>query len=101
MRWFVTMLSLALAISVPPALAQSTQSTKPDVSAAPGGQNSGAGVPGKAGSKSGPSVQSETIGSSATTKQENPTVRQQDPSNIQGMPGNKTARQRNVDNDLG
>lgn len=84
MKWFVSVASLALAIAVPAAMAQST---KPD--AAPSAHNSGAGIPGKPGSKSGPSVNSGTVGSSAATKPENPTIQQQDPANIKGAPGNK------------
>ena len=84
MRWFASVVALGLALSTPAALAQST---KPDV---PSGQNSGAGIPGKAGSKSGPAVKSGTVGSGSAEKQENPTVRQQDPSKIQGMKGNKS-----------
>lgn len=76
---------VALAISAMPALAQTT---KPDVSDAPSAQNSGAGVPGLPGNKSGPAVKSGTVGSG--TEQHNPTVKQQDPSNIKGLPGNKS-----------
>lgn len=86
MKWFVSVASLALAITVPAAMAQSA---KPDTSV-PSAQNSGAGIPGKPGSKSGPSANSGTVGSSAATKQENPTIRQQDPANIKGAPGNKS-----------
>lgn len=85
MKWFVSAASLALVIAIPAAMAQSA---KPET--APSAQNSGAGIPGKPGSKSGPSVKSGTVGSSATTNQENPTVRQQDPTGIQGKPGNKS-----------
>ena len=84
MRWFVSVVALGLAVSIPAVLAQST---KPGV---PSGQNSGAGIPGKAGGKSGPAVEPGTARSSPADKQENPTVRQQDPSNIQGMKGNKS-----------
>jgi hypothetical protein len=87
MKWFVSVISLAFAVSVPAALAQSA---KPDVSTAPSAQNSGAGIPGKPGGKSGPAANSGTVGSGAAPQQENPTVRQQDPSNVQGLPGNKS-----------
>jgi len=85
MKWFASVASLALVLAGPAALAQSA---KPD-SSAPSAQNSGAGIPGKPGGKSGASVTPGTVGSSAATKQEDPTVRQQDPANIKGAPGNK------------
>jgi len=75
-------------LMAPAALAQ-TQ--KPDVSAAPSAQNSGAGIAGQPGNKSGPAVKPApgTVGSTAPDQQ-NPTVQQQDSSNIKGMPGNKS-----------
>lgn len=82
--------AVALVLTVLPS-AVSAQATKPDVSTAPSTQNSGAGIPGQPGNKSGPAVKpGETVGSSSTTNQENPTVRMQDPSNIKGLPGNKS-----------
>jgi len=56
----------------------------------PSGQNSGAGIPGKPGSKSGPAAKpsSETTGSDMSDH--NCAVRQQDPSKIPGQPGNKS-----------
>lgn len=73
------------------ASAVSAQTTKPDVSTAPSAQNSGAGIPGQPGNKSGPAVKpGETVGSSSTTNQENPKVQLQDPSNIKRLPGNKS-----------
>ena len=90
MKWFAGVASVALVLAVPAGLTPSlAQSAKPDASSAPSAQNSGAGIPGKAGGKSGPAVNPGTVGSSAATKQENPTIRQQDPSNIKGAPGNK------------
>ncbi len=86
MKWIVSGLALALALSAP-AMAQT--STKPDVSSAPSAQNSGAGIPGQPGGKNGPAVKrGETVGSGAD--QHNPTVQQQDTSKIKGMPGNKS-----------
>jgi hypothetical protein len=84
----VNAVALVLVISVPAAFAQ-TQ--KPDVSAAPSGQSSGAGIAGQPSNKSGPAVKpgSGTVGSTAPDQQ-NPTVQQQDSSNIKGMPGNKS-----------
>jgi hypothetical protein len=54
-------------------------------------QNSGAGIAGHSGNKSGAAVKSGpgTVGSTAPNQQ-NPTVQQQDPSNIKGLPGNKS-----------
>jgi hypothetical protein len=88
MRWIVSMFALALAVSASTALAQ-TQ--KPDVSSAPSAQNSGAGIAGQPGNKSGPAVKPSrgTIGSTAPN-QHDPRVQQQDPSNIKGVPGNKS-----------
>lgn len=88
MRCSVSVVALVVTISSPAALAQ-TQ--KPDVSAAPSAQNSGAGIAGQPGNKSGPAVKpgQGTIGSTAPNQQ-NPTVQQQDTSNIKGMPGNKS-----------
>jgi hypothetical protein len=88
MRWIVSMFALALAVSASTALAQ-TQ--KPDVSAAPSAQNSGAGIAGQPGNKSGPAAKSGqgTIGSTAPNQQ-NPTAQQQDPSNMKGLPGSKS-----------
>ena len=90
MRWILSMFALALAISASAALAQ-TQ--KPDVSAAPSAQNSGAGIAGQPGNKSGPAVKLArgTIGSTAPN-QHDPRVQQQDPSNVKGLPGNKSGQ---------
>jgi hypothetical protein len=86
MRFIATPLVLALALSGPAVLAQSTT---PNVSGAPSAQNSGAGVAGQPGNKNGPAVKpGETVG--AGSNQQNPTVQQQDTSNIKGLPGNKS-----------
>ncbi|MGY8634264.1 hypothetical protein RAD15_17435 [Bradyrhizobium sp. 14AA] len=68
------------------------QSSKPDVSSAPSAQNSGAGIAGQPGNKSGPPAAKpgETVGSSATSPTGNPAVQSQDPANIQGAPGGKS-----------
>jgi hypothetical protein len=81
----------ALAVAAFPEAALS-QTAQPDVSTAPSAQNSGAGIRGLPGNKSGPAVKpgTGTVGSNSTLNQENPTVRQQDPSNIKGLPGNKS-----------
>ena len=80
------MIAAVALVAAAPVLAQTTT---PDVSTAPSAKNSGTGIPGAAGTEAGPAVKSDTVGS-ATSNQENPTVRQQDPSNIQGKPGNKS-----------
>jgi hypothetical protein len=87
MKQIVIVAALAVAGFPPAALSQTAQ---PDVSTAPSAQNSGAGIPGMPGNKSGPAVKPGTVGSNSTLNQENPTVRQQDPSNIKGLPGNKS-----------
>jgi hypothetical protein len=88
MRWISNGLALALALSVAPAFAQTT---KPDVSNAPSAQNSGAGIPGQPGGKSGPAApRGNTVGAGTSANPQNPTVQQQDTSKIQGKPGNKS-----------
>ena len=88
MRWISSSLALALALSAPAVFAQTT---KPDVSAAPSSQNSGAGIAGQPGNKNGPAAtRSDTVGSGASANPQNPTVQQQDPSKIKGLPGNKS-----------
>jgi len=87
MKWIVQFTALALVTAGSAALAQTT---KPDVSGAPSAQNSGAGIPGLPGNKSGPAVRpGDAGGSAASANQQNTTVQQQDTSKIQGMPGNK------------
>jgi len=67
------------------------QANKPDVSSAPSAQNSGAGIAGQPGNKSGPPAKpGETVGSSSTSSTGNTAVQSQDPANIQGAPGNKS-----------
>jgi hypothetical protein len=88
MRCIVSAVALVLMTSGPAAFAQ-TQ--KPDVSAAPSSQSSGAGIPGQPGTKSGPAEKPAlgTVGQTAPNQQET-TVQQQDPSNVKGMQGNKS-----------
>lgn len=88
MKWTVNTVACALALSAPVVFAQTS---KPDVSTAPSSQNSGAGIAGQPGSKSGPAAKSGgTVGTGAGMNQQNPTVQQQDTSKVQGMPGNKS-----------
>ena len=88
MRCIVSVVTLLLTMSAPAAFAQ-TQ--KPDVSAAPSSQSSGAGIAGQPGIKSGPGVK-PTLGTGGQTapNQQDVTVQQQDPSNVKGMQGNKS-----------
>jgi hypothetical protein len=67
---FAVVLSAALGFAGPVALAQTT-----------GTPNSGAGVPGQPGNKSGPAVK---------PGEHNPTVSGQDQSKVPGLPGNKS-----------
>ena len=80
----------ALAIVTLPASAQTTAPPAGGQVTAPSGQNSGAGIPGKPGSKSGPAVKpsGETTGSDMSDH--NRAVRQQDSSKIPGQAGNKS-----------
>lgn len=87
MKWIVSTFAIALALSGQTA---SAQTTKPEVSAAPSAQSSGAGIAGQPGSKNGPAAKpGGTVGSS-TERQSNSTIQQQDTSNIKGLPGNKS-----------
>ena len=87
MRRMIIAIGLASVVLVPAAIAQHKDS---DVSTAPSAQNSGAGIAGQPGSKSGPAAKPGTIGSSSTSNQGNPAVQQQDPAKIPGLPGNKS-----------
>jgi hypothetical protein len=82
--------TVALAIVTLPASAQTTTPAGGGQVTAPSGQNSGAGTPGKPGSKSGPAAKpsSETTGSDMSDH--NRAVRQQDSSKIPGQPGSKS-----------
>jgi len=86
MRRMIVAVALASAVLVPAAIAQHKES---DVSTAPSAQNSGTGIAGQPGSKSGPAAKPGTIGSS---NQGNPAVQQQDPAKIPGLPGNKSGQ---------
>jgi len=82
----LTSVAIVMALALPSAAL--AQSSKPDVSDAPSAKNSGAGISGQTGNQSGPNPRSgETVGSSATG---NTAVQSQDPSKIQGAPGNKS-----------
>lgn len=88
MKATLSMAILALAISAPAALAQTTS---PGVSTTPDAQNSGAGIAGQPGNKNGPAAKpGDTVGSAAGANQQNPANQTQDTSNIKGLPGNKS-----------
>src|SRR5207253_5646752 len=80
----------ALAIVTLPASAQTTAPSGGGQVTTPSGQNSGPGISGKPGSKSGPAVKpsGETTGSDMSDH--NRAVRQQDSSKVPGLPGNKS-----------
>ncbi|MET4218690.1 hypothetical protein ABIB00_003908 [Bradyrhizobium sp. LB14.3] len=85
MKRTVPIIATTLVIATSTAFAQTT---KPDVSAAPSAQNSGTGIAGQPGNKNGPAAKpGDTVGSATGT---NPTVQQQDTSNVKGLPGNKS-----------
>src|SRR5689334_12898589 len=62
------------------------RAAKSGAATAPSAQNSGAGIAGAAGNKNGPAARQGTVGSAS----QNPSVQQQDSSNIKGLPGNKS-----------
>jgi hypothetical protein len=83
MKWIVCTVAIALTLSGPAALAQTT--TTPNAATAPSSQT---GIPGQPGNKSGPAAKpGDTVGASGGV---NPTVQQQDTSKIKGLPGSKS-----------
>ena len=89
-----------LSLAVLPAAAQTTNAPSSQ-SAAPTGQNSGTGVPGLPGSKSGPAVKSDGQGGTTTgSSQQNDATRQQDSSKIPGAPGNKSGPPARANSDM-
>ena len=85
------MLLGALATSVVmalPALAQSPNTT--GQTSVPSAQNSGAGIPGQPGSKSGPAARPSGEMAAQGTDNGNAAVRQQDSAGIPGKPGSKS-----------
>jgi hypothetical protein len=81
---------IALAIVTLPASAQTTAPPGGGQVTVPSGQNSGAGIPGKPGSKSGPAAKSSSETTGSDMSDHNRAVRQQDSSKIPGQPGNKS-----------
>jgi hypothetical protein len=82
--------AIALAILSLPASAQTTDPPRGGQVTVPSGQNSGPGIPGQAGSKSGPATQSSPETTGSDMNDHNRAVRQQDSSKIPGQPGNKS-----------
>lgn len=90
MRWIVSGFALALTLSAPVAFAQTKT---PNVSGAPSAQNSGAGIKGLPGNKSGPAVKPEAKGTvGASSDLQNKKVEEQDSSGIKGMRGDKNGQ---------
>ena len=86
MRLTISAIALSLALFGPGSHAQ-TQTPQSDASTAPSAGNSGVGIAGAPGSKSGPA---EKAGNTTGSAQQNPTTQQQDPANVKGLPGNKS-----------
>jgi hypothetical protein len=84
--------AIVLAIVTLPASAQTTAPPGGGQVTVPSGQNSGAGIPGKPGSKSGPAAKSPSETTGSDMSDHNRAVRQQDSSKIPGQPGNKSGR---------
>jgi hypothetical protein len=82
--------AIAVAIVTLPASAQTTAPQGGGQVTVPSGQNSGTGIPGKPGSKSGPAAKSSPETTGSDTNDHNRAVRQQDSSKIPGQPGNKS-----------
>src|SRR5262249_11906708 len=80
----------AIAIVALPASAQTTTPPARGQVTVPSGQNSGAGIPGKPGSKSGPAAKSSPETTGSDMSDHNRAVRGQDSSKIPGQPGNKS-----------
>ncbi|MBR0869005.1 hypothetical protein JQ633_01445 [Bradyrhizobium tropiciagri] len=72
------------AAATPPGRPDAASST--GATSSPSAQNSGTGISGAAGNKNGPAPGQGTVG----TNSQNQHVQQQDPSNIKGLPGNKS-----------
>lgn len=83
--------ALALATMASPAISQTSAPSGAGQVTVPSGQNSGAGIPGHPGNKSGPPARSSapTTGAGATSP-DNQAVRQQDAGKIPGQPGSKS-----------
>jgi hypothetical protein len=82
--------AIALAIVTLPASAQTTAPSGGGQVTVPSGQNSGTGIPGKPGNKSGPAVRSPSETTGSDMNDHNRAVREQDSSKIPGQSGNKS-----------
>jgi len=83
MKTIVSAIVVALSMTTLPALARTSNANI----TIPSAQNSGAGIPGFAGSEDGPAVQPGTVGSGAMVRQYNLAIREQDAAEIPGLPG--------------
>jgi opacity protein-like surface antigen len=83
MKVMMSAVAVALALST---LTAAAETVKPQITV-PSAQNSGAGIAGYPGTKSGPVVRSGLAGG---TKQYDLAVVEQDPANIRGLPGSKS-----------
>lgn len=93
MRITMAAILMTVPLMAGPAIAQQTtpnpnvqSEADKGIATAPSAQNSGAGIAGAPGNKSGPPAQKGTVGSSS----QNLSVQEQDPSNVKGLPGNKS-----------
>jgi hypothetical protein len=82
-KTIVSGIVVALTITALPALARTSNANV----TIPSAQNSGVGIPGFAGSEAGPIVQPGTVGSGATVRQYNLSIREQDAADIPGLRG--------------
>jgi hypothetical protein len=85
-------LSVAVGLFAMIALPALAETNNPSQATGPSAQSSGVGIPGQPGNKSGPAVRPPqgSSGATASTDQTNPSTRLQDPSKIEGKPGNKS-----------
>ena len=88
MRQLITVTFLTLATTLLPVLAQAPSTSEAGQSPAPTAPNSGAGIPGQPGNKSGPAA--KPTGSAEALSSDQQKARNQDTSNIPGQPGGKS-----------
>ena len=89
-----------LSLTVLPAGAQTTNAPSSS-QMAPTGQNSGTGVQGMPGNKSGPAAKSDQQGGTTTgSNQQNSTTQQQDSSKIPGATGNQSGPAARTNSDM-
>src|SRR5262245_52379232 len=88
----LTAAALALAALASPAMSQTGAPSGSGQMTVPSAQNSGAGIPGQPGNKSGPPARSPsaTTGAAPAQTPTDDATRQQDAAKIPGQPGNKS-----------